>query len=333
MTPPTAALVGVFVGFLTAAAVVPTPAGAASPGSPGAGPRRPTAEFGVRPEAGATSRATGPRFDWTIPPGRDASGAIVVSNLSPAPLTVAVYGADLLALGGAGGYAVSQRYQPTHGVGAWIRASPTVTVAAGQERSVPFEVEVPPSALPGDYGGAGVVEGPPTPGEGMSVETREAMEVLVRVPGARTTSARLGSLRVRRVDGEVLMSAVLRNTGTTAFGYRGEVVLEGASALRISLTTRPAAARLLPGQAVTLEAVWRHPPRRAVVTARARAEVAPAGGLGRAVEDPPVTLSFFPWLVVLLALLALGLLASVSRAARRCQVQDRRRKVRAGTPR
>ena len=271
-----------------------------------------SAIFAVHPGAAAGSSApavgTG-HFSYTLAAGGSGTGTLVVSNLTHQPLTLALFGADLVPLGGSGGYTVTQFGQPMHGVGAWITVQPTVTVAPLAEAAVPFSVAVPESAAPGDYGGAVVAQNTPQGTTGIQVQTREALEVAVRVPGATVLGAHLGPLQARRSGSRVVLTAVLRNTGTERFRYGGQVFLQrGGSAVLVSAPMNPHAAFLLPGQQVRLTARWDHPPRFGSVTARASVLATPDTGTPQTFTDAAVKMDFFPWLLVLLALIALLLL-------------------------
>jgi hypothetical protein len=275
-----------------------------------------SAVFAVHPAAPstATPSSAAAHFSYSLAAGEDATGAVVVSNLTDHPLTLALYGADLIPLSANGGYTVAQLGQQMHGVGAWIRVQPTVTLAPLTEDTVPFSVDVPETAAPGEYGGAVVAQNAPQGGAGIAVQTREALEVAVRVPGVTVLAAHLGPLRVDRSGSGVAFSAVLRNGGTERFRYSGRVLLQrGGSSLLLAAPMTPRAGYLLPGQEVRLDATWAHPPRFGSVSARASVVATPAAGPAETVTDAAVQLSFFPWLLVLLALLALLLLLIVSR--------------------
>lgn len=283
-----------------------------------------SAVFAVHP-APAPAAGSG-HFSYRLAPGQEATGTLVVSNLTRQPLRLALFGADLIPLGSSGGFTVAQLGRTMHGVGAWIRVAPSVTVAPLAEAAVPFSVEVPEATPPGDYGGAVVAQNTPRTGAvpgggagaGIAVQTREALEVAVRVPGATVLGVRLGPLVSHTSGSHVLLSAVLRNSGTERFRYQGRVLLQrGGSSLLVSAPMSPRTAYLLPGQQVRLTATWDHPPRFGSVLARASVVATPATGPAATVSDPALTLTFFPWLLVLLALADLFLLFSVARRIRR----------------
>lgn len=298
------------------------PASAATPGAlfsmrpgtaapAGGGPAGGGAASGGGPTGGGSAAG---RFSYTVGPGHDVAGAVVVSNLGDGPLHLTLYGADLIPLPGTGGFTVGQKGQRATGVGAWVGVPGDVWLTPREERTVPFSLSVPTDAGTGDYGGAVVAQSDPQGAKGVAVETRVALEVLVRVPGPTLLDARLGPLRARRVGGALLLTASLRNTGRETFRYRGNVVVrQGSSAVLVLAPLRPSASVLLPGQEVQLTGEWSHIPRFSSVTGHAEVTAVPVAGPPRRFSDAAVRLVAFPWLFVVLALVALALLVAVGR--------------------
>ena len=288
--------------------------------------------FGLRPaQLGAVSSPNGD-FNYSVPAGGTINDAVVAENLTHAPLTLELFPADLIPLRG-GGFGVSQLGSPMHSVGAWAHIQSAVSLGPEQDETIPFELSVPAGTLGGDYGGAIVAQNTPKRGAPIVIQTRVALEIHLHVTGASATlAARVASLGTNRQGGQIDFYAVVTNTGNESFNFVGKVLLQkSGSAVSVSLPMRPAHDYLLPRQEVLLTATWRHVPRYGSVTARAAVTATPTSGGSGTFTDQPIKLSFFPWLLLILAILALLLLLAVLREVwrRREQWRERLRESRA----
>ncbi|HEV2370339.1 MAG TPA: hypothetical protein VGR90_10720 [Acidimicrobiales bacterium] len=306
-----AAAAAVAVGALVVLAPAAALAAAAPPATPS--PTTPQAPFGLRPAQSATVPTVGGHFTYSVAAGATVNDAVVVENLGTTPLTVQAFGADLIPLAG-GGFSPAQIGAPMKSVGAWVAVQPGVTMASLQEVTVPFTVTVPASTFSGDYAGAIVVQNSPTPGRGVAIQTRVALEIQIHVTGATAhLDGRIGGLQTKTSGRTVHFSAVLTNTGNESFSFDGSVHLQkGGTAVDVAVPMRPGGDFLFPGQHVTLTGSWANAPRWGTVTARAVADAEPASGDPGTFTDAPVRLRFFPWLLVILALVALLLLLLVT---------------------
>jgi len=279
------------------------------------------APFGLRPGESGSVPLPGGHFHYALPAGSTVSDSIVIENLTSSPETLQVFGADLIPLRG-GGFGVAQLGQKMLGVGAWLSVQPTARLSAFQQLSVPFTLSVPPDTPGGDYAGAIVAQNQPGTTPGVAIQTRVALQIQVQVPGTTVLAARVGVLQAKSVTSGIRFDAVLTNTGTETFRFTGYVDLRrGGSALVVKLALRPGDDLLLPGQHLDLSGMWKNPPRWGSVTASAHVVANPSQGAARTFRDGVLSLSFFPWFLVLLAILALLLLLLVLREAWRRREQ------------
>ena len=294
-----------------------------------AGP--PPNSFGMRPAGAGEVPGSQGHFVYQVTPGAVIHDAVVVENLTHAPVPVRLYGADLITLEG-GGLGVGTFDQPKKSVGAWIQLSQQIVTLGplGPQGSVtvPFTVTVPAGIAGGDYGGAVVAENSPQRGvQGVAVQTRVALQVQVHVIGAPPTlTASVGPLNVAKDGSVVNFTASFANTGNESFTFDGHVSLsKGGSAVAISVPLVPAKDFLLPGQKVTLSGHWSGAPRFGSVTAHAVVLATPTTGPASTFSDADVTIKFFPWVLVIVAIIALLLLLYVIRQAFRRRQELRAR--------
>ena len=282
-------------------AVGSTPADAATPAAP-----KPI--FGMRPAAVGQTPLPGGHFTYSVPAGSTVTDAVVAENLTDEPLTLELFGADLVPLKG-GGFGLTQLGAPTQQVGAWLRLSTsTVTLAPLQQESVPFTVQVPRDELSGDYGGAVVAQNSPSSKTGVALQFRVGLQVRIHVTGQNPhLAAQLGPISKHTSGRSMGFSATLTNTGNESFTFNGTVQLRQGSH-NITLEMTPARDYLFPGQKVTLTAKWAHTPTWGSARAAATAVVTPAQGASLTVTGASVSMRFFPWWLVIMAILALLLL-------------------------
>lgn len=122
------------------------------------------------------------QFNFEIHPGQIQTASIIIKNLGGNTLTVSTYSADGTN-SSQGTFALTSKSQDQYHIGTWVKFSePTTTIPPRSEVTLPFNIEVPADATPGNYGG------------GIAVEASSAElngEEGVNRSGAVTTSARI----------------------------------------------------------------------------------------------------------------------------------------------
>jgi len=219
-------LVGTTLPATAASAATPNRTSAPAP-TPGAGGR---VTFGIEPAsaAGADSR---PNFSFGVTPGATLYDNVALVNYSTIPLSLQLYATDAVETPGGGFSLLPASVTPT-GVGAWIvipAGSGTVDVPAETAKRpgqvvVPFTVQTPPGASPGDHVG-GIIASLQTTGLNRSgqkviLDQRIGTRVFIRVSGPLSPKVVLTNSKASYTGtlnpvgrGRVEVHYVVRNAG------------------------------------------------------------------------------------------------------------------------
>ncbi|WP_405888449.1 hypothetical protein OG762_27215 [Streptomyces sp. NBC_01136] len=244
-------------------------------------------------------------------PGTVLQDSVSVLNPGARPLTVRLRGADADNTAG-GGFTVRRAATDT---GAWIgfarvadgRRLPVRTlslrVPARTRADVPFTVNIPAGATPGDHPGAIVADA-----DGRS----SAVRLHLRLAGPT-----LSALTVEHVTVHAgRISYELVNRGNTVLTPKLAVRADGVLGRALDRAPRTLPVELLPGRRVTLTEPWRDPP--ALDSVHVRLTVTAADG---AHATASTSVRFVPWGAVAGAagggLAAVGALWAVRRSRRR----------------
>ena len=196
-------------------------------------------------------------FGYSIDPGGAVDDAFVISNHDVLPLDLALYGADGFTTD-AGQLDVVTKDTPSVALGSWIRfPSPSVTVPAGGSVEVPFTVNVPDNAEPGDYAGAVITSlAQPSAEQGLSVDRRLGIRMHLRVGGALAPALAVTGMTIDYHDtlnpfgaGEATVSYTLENTGNARLTAGQSVSITGPFGMLPRNADEVAVApELLPGE-------------------------------------------------------------------------------------
>jgi hypothetical protein len=278
-------------------------------------------------------------FDLTMAPGDHRTLEVEIANDGVASLAVRTYAADVYTIVN-GGFGGRLRDQPETGATRWLTYPQTViTLAAGQRGRRSFTVAVPPATAPGEYIASLVLENDqPLPGEGtvaLDQVVRQAVAVVVTVPGERSPALAIGSATHQVVNGLSVIDVAIDNIGNIRLAPVASFTLLDTTGALVSHTTLPMgtfyagtstsievplAALLQPGTYTVRLAL-----ADAAQDARAEAEVplviagpattvAPAGsvpGLVGVNQDGADALALLPWILAGVAVLLAGVLAVV----------------------
>lgn len=167
--------------------------------------------WSVRPADTAQGRDR-PNFAYEVAPGTSVSDALTVTNRSAEPIELDVYAADGF-LTPDGSLDILASSEPSTELGSWISvASAPVALASGESTEVPFRLDVPADATPGDYA-AGVVAA-----------------MLVTADSGTVTERRLGSRIHLRVQGELAPALTVSDV---AVDYHGTINPAGAGSATV----------------------------------------------------------------------------------------------------
>jgi hypothetical protein len=268
----------------------------------------------------------GPYFDVTMRPGEKRAFEVSVGDAAGDPVAVRTYAADVYTIIN-GGFGGRLRGEAPSGMTTWLDyPSATMEIRAGEAVRRPFTVTVPVDAGPGEYITSLVLENDkPIHTDGtVSVDqfVRQAVAVVVTVPGQRLPRLTIGAASHQVVAGRSIVSIAVANPGNVRLKPAVAFTLFDASGATISQTRLrmdtfyartstfvevPLAALLLPG-AYTIRMSLDDSDERAaadaeaiplVVVAIAAASTAEGGtpdlaavdqGAGRELKDPPLGL-------------------------------------------
>ncbi len=225
-----------------------------------------TVSWGTRPADNdvGTGRS---RFGYRAEPGGRLRDAIEVLNRSDRPLRLGVYASDAFTTE-AGGLDLLAADEEPADVGSWITLKRgRVVVPPHSEVSVPFTLEVPVDATPGDHTGGIVTSLVTEADQGVGVERRIGTRIYVRVAGELAPALAVSGVRVDYdgtwkpwSPGTATVRYTVVNTGNVRLQARQSVRVAGPFGL-FGSTSHPAdLPELLPGSSRTLTAtvpgVW-----------------------------------------------------------------------------
>jgi hypothetical protein len=295
-------------------------------------------------------------FDLTMTPGETRSLAVTIADDGGAALAVRSYAADVYTIIN-GGFGARLRDEPVSGMTNWLDY-PTVVqeLQVGQVVGRTFRVSVPADAGPGEYISSLVLENDQPIQDIGAVAVnqimRQAVAVVVTVPGPRAPALSIGAASQIDVAGTQILSVAVANTGNvrlkplvdlTVFDVAGvqvshaSVQMDTFYAHTDTFVQVPMTTALSPGAysvSVKLDDIGQHvhvsQSIPLVITAPVVPSPAASGAAGlAAVSQPDGTGQTFPtWAFVLIAALLLvsAAIVLVGRAwLRRRRVRTRTR--------
>jgi hypothetical protein len=227
--------------------------------------------FGVQPATRASFDSTRSDFSYSATPGARINDYVALRNYADKPVTLRTYPGDAYNTD-SGAYDVLKSNQKSTDLGAWIGlGSRSVTVPGRANVIVPFQIQVPASATPGDHD-AGIVAAIVTQqlrsnGSKVTVEERVGARVHIRVSGPLRPSLLVRQLKTSYSDslnpigaGSLSVSYQVINTGNVRLSATQQVEVHsliGGNAKPPKLLPIP---ELLPGnsinQRVVVTGVW-----------------------------------------------------------------------------
>jgi len=223
-------VVGVFVpvSFATLTALAgSTPASAATNG-----------RYSIQP---VTIQGSAPRvwFNYLVNPGASISDAVTVTNQTTQAIAFKLFSADAINAQG-GGFALNPPQDPVHYIGAWVKLSTfEFTLPAHTLANVPFALDIPAGATPGDYAG-GIVLSPVNP----AVEKRGSVSfavyqnvgarIYVRVHGPLHPGLSITQLSIKTSGWAGIIGGPVSSTVTYTLTNTGNEILNPVAKLSVS---------------------------------------------------------------------------------------------------
>ncbi len=305
----------------------------ASPGPVTAQEAPGTTTWSVKPTP-VPDRPDRPNFSFTARPGTEIRDSLRVRNFVADPVELRVYARDAFTTRN-GSLDLLTEDQASRDVGTWIAMSASTVVVPGNGFvDVPFTVQIPANATPGDHSGGVVTSVRSTAvGEGrdpVRLDRRLGSRVSLRVDGPINAALELTGLDATFSGGwnpigrgTVRLTYGVKNTGNIRLKARPEVEVRGVLGLGGTTVTLPDMPELLPGDSLEIPAsVDVYPAGRLSVSLTLRPFSATEGEV---LAPPPAEVSrsastlAIPWasLVFLGGLIAIALL--ITRIRRRNQ--------------
>lgn len=201
-----------------------------------------------------------------VDPGEEYSFTLTVKNIADKEKTFYFVGQDIKGLNEEGLPVFAEDNEPTgYELSSWlVFPSDSVTLGAGESRSIPFSIRVPAGAAPGAHFGGVFLDNQPD---------------RLRTTGS-SIGVRVGSVINLRIAGEVNEEARIREFSTGSFFYNappvdfntrveniGNVLLRPYGVIEITnmlgkkvdtITVNDSAASVFPGSERDYETVWEH---------------------------------------------------------------------------
>ena len=298
-------------------------------------PTSSTVTWGVRPADVEPHAAGRPNYTYAVEPGDSIADALVVTNYTEEPATFLVYAADAFTTAD-GVLDLLRQGEESVGVGAWITtAESEITVPAGESTVVPFTLEVPRDAVPGDHAG-GIVTSLTTARQeqGINVDRRLGSRIHVRVEGELAPAVTIEQLQAT-YDGSLNpvgagtagVAFAVVNTGNTRLTGEATVRVAGPFGLgaRLEEVTLP---ELLPGERteVDLQMAEVLPLLRLGAEVELSSRVAGETAIPLEQVTAATSAAAVPWSLLVLLLGAAGLVL-VARRRRRLREEGTERRI------
>ncbi len=197
------------------------------------------------------------RLSYQMKPGQRLDDEYVVRNTGSTPQKVTLFATDAFNTD-SGQYALLDTAKKPTGVGTWIIFNGAdkvehISLAPGEQKTVPFSVNVPANAGPGDHAG-GIVVSDVSPSGRILVDRRVATRLYIRIPGKLQPQLTIASLNAtydpswNPLDGKTTLTFTIRNGGNVSLGAR---LVAGANTffgIGAAAQVRQVVPEMLPGQ-------------------------------------------------------------------------------------
>jgi hypothetical protein len=195
-------------------------------------------QFGIKPASvGSTTTSKG-YFVLKGQPGETLNDTVVVQNPGTVPVKLQVYPIDATT-GQKSGLTYLAQNDPRMDVGSWvILEKESVDILPQQQVQIPFKLNIPKDALPGQHVGGIAVQlaAEPTISEnvksqtgasfGVTTVTRALTAVQINVGGtADIPSLKINQAQITEFNKQPSLTLALQNDGTSLIKPKGEVTL------------------------------------------------------------------------------------------------------------
>jgi hypothetical protein len=180
-------------------------------------------------------------FDLTMRAGEERTLQVDIANDGGGAIAARTYAADVYTIIN-GGFGASLRDQPRTGTTTWVfYPTSVVSLGAGERTRRSFTIAVPRDAGPGEYITSLVLENnQPILGAGavgLSQIVRQAVAVVVTVPGLRSPQLAIGSATHQVLAGRSIVRVAVQNPGNVRLKPSVGFSLIDAAGSLVSQTT------------------------------------------------------------------------------------------------
>ncbi|AWR21981.1 WxL protein peptidoglycan domain-containing protein [Aurantimicrobium photophilum] len=215
-----------------------------------------TAGIAGAPSDGGKIDQTRSRFSYQVEPGQVIQDEYLVSNSGSTAAEVSVYATDAYNLDN-GDYALLESNLTPVDVGTWVTFADgsdrmELSLAPGESRSLPFTVNVPADASPGDHAG-GMIISSLTESDQVKLDRRIATRLYLRVKGDVTALMTVSSISadyqpsINPFAGTMNITFTITNSGNVSLGANAVALVKGLFGIPLSGTVRVDIPEMLPG--------------------------------------------------------------------------------------
>ena len=277
-------------------------------------------------------------FTYTINPGSSLEDALVITNRGATALDLGVYASDGYTTE-SGEFDLLVGGEKSSNIGAWVQSdTDSVTVAPGETVTVPFTVDIPANATPGDYAGGIVTSLAQSDAEqGINVDRRLGVRIALRVGGDLAPALAIenphldwnGGLNPL-AGGDATMTYTLHNTGNAVLSAQQLGEISGPfGLLRTKAGAVDESPQLLPGESWDVSVAIADVPASFWLTATATVTPLVVDAAGSTTALTPITASAnslaLPWALLLIILIAVVLVLLARRLRRRRRITQQAR--------
>ncbi|SFR82626.1 dihydroorotate dehydrogenase (fumarate) [Agromyces sp. CF514] len=217
----------------------------------------------ARPAAADGSSDARTRFEYLADPGQRVEDHFSVTNTGTAAQTFTVLGTDAFN-DSDGDFALLPTVEEPTLAGTWIRFENGANriqfdLGPGETRLLPFSLELPAEATPGDHVG-GLVASVVTPGEQVTLDRRVATRLYVRVSGQLQPALNVSGIGGEHVGdwwnpfaGALTLHYVVKNTGNIAVAANSSTTIDTWFGITAAPQIGGGVSEILPGQEAEIE--------------------------------------------------------------------------------
>lgn len=230
---------------------------AGSNAAPDSSPSEETDAVAVNPATNGEADPSRTRFDYQLNPGQPAKDSIYVVNTGTSVQEVTLYARDAFS-GSDGDFLIQDENVKPTDVGSWVlfegnQKTYKLSLKPGNFVTIPFTVNTPVEASPGDHAGA-IVASAVTKGETINVVRRVAIRLYARLSGQIKARLELSNLKsvtetsfFNPFDNRQTLTYELKNTGNIELS--ADVVAQASGPLGLFAGNQESirVANLLPG--------------------------------------------------------------------------------------